>query len=68
MLCAEFLYKNQSSGEVFKSRLERLLKVFEQIRDINDPDQSYIDVMKRWPCSAKGSEKQQTSTDDGYVT
>jgi hypothetical protein len=53
MLCAEFLYKNQSSGESFQARLDKLLKAFEQIRDITNPNQTYMDVMKRWPCSAK---------------
>jgi hypothetical protein len=59
MLCAEFLFKNQNSSEQFATLLERLLKVFEQIRDIEDPTQSYIDVMKRWQCSAKNSDRQQ---------
>jgi hypothetical protein len=46
-------------SEKFATLLERLLKVFEQIRDIEDPGQSYIDVMKRWQCSAKNNNKQQ---------
>lgn len=59
MLCAEFLFKNQNASEKFATLLERLLKAFEQIRDIEDPAQSYLDVMKRWQCSAKHGDRRQ---------
>lgn len=68
MLCAEFLFKNRLAGEVFPSLLERLLKVFEEIRDIDDPKQSYLDVMKRWQCSAKGNVRTRQSSEDSAVT
>jgi hypothetical protein len=68
MLCADFLFKNQSVSEKFPSLLERLSEVFEQIRDIEDPTQSYIDVMRRWQCSAKVGGRLWRPLDDSATT
>lgn len=70
MLCAEFLSKNQNVSEKFATLLEQLLKAFEQIRDIEDPSQSYKDVLKRWQCSAKHSDTQnrQSSVDSAVLS
>lgn len=68
MLCAEFLSKNRSVSERFSLLLEKLLKVFEQIRDIEDPTQSYIDVMRRWQCSAKVSGRLRRPSSDSAAT
>jgi hypothetical protein len=68
MLCADFLFKNQFVSEKFSSLLERLSEVFEQIRDIEDPTQSYIDVMRRWQCSAKVGCRLRRPLDDSATT
>lgn len=68
MLCADFLFTNQFVSEKFSSLLERLSEVFEQIRDIEDPTQSYIDVMRRWQCSAKVGGRLRRPLDDSATT
>ena len=46
MLVAEFLHKNSSRSETFESRLQELLNVFRQLKNINNHKQSYIKLLE----------------------
>ncbi|KAK9318964.1 hypothetical protein V1517DRAFT_82913 [Lipomyces orientalis] len=46
LLCTEFLYDNRSSHEPFNLRLQELLDVFRQLKDVNNPNQSYLHLLE----------------------
>ena len=46
MLCAEFLYTNQSSHDSFAVRLKDLKDIFRQLRNINDPTRNYMHLLE----------------------
>ncbi|KAJ5651936.1 hypothetical protein N7507_009362 [Penicillium longicatenatum] len=45
LLCAEFLYANRESDAAFDSLLQELLQIFRQLKNANDPTQSYIHLL-----------------------
>ncbi|KAJ6116996.1 hypothetical protein N7512_006721 [Penicillium capsulatum] len=45
LLCAEFLYSNRGSDEAFHLLLQELLQIFRQLKNANDPSQSYMDLL-----------------------
>lgn len=45
-LCAEFLYSNRESDVAFNSLLQELLQIFRQLKNANDPSQSYIHLLE----------------------
>jgi len=46
LLCAEFLYGNRGSDAAFTSLLQELLQIFRELKNANDPSQSYIDLLE----------------------
>jgi hypothetical protein len=46
LLCAEFTHSNRGSDVAFNSLLQELLHIFRQLKNVNDPSQSYIDLLK----------------------
>lgn len=46
LLCVEFLYANRDSDAAFKSLLQQLLQIFRKLKNVNNPDQSYIDLLE----------------------
>lgn len=54
-LCAEFLYANVHSGEVFQLRLHELLHIFRELKNVNDHQQSYLDLLPQL-CIPKSNE------------
>lgn len=53
-VCAEFLY-NEMNNEAFQSRLQELFHVFRELRNVNNPDQSYLDLLPH-SCISKTAE------------
>ncbi|KAJ5097763.1 fungal-specific transcription factor domain-containing protein [Penicillium angulare] len=53
-MCAEFLY-NEMHNEDFQPRLQELLHVFGELKSINNPEQSYLDLLPR-SCISKTAE------------
>jgi len=45
ILCAEFLYNKRSYHESFSMLLQELLEVFGQLKNVNNPEQSYIQLL-----------------------
>ncbi|KGO36756.1 Transcription factor, fungi [Penicillium expansum] len=46
LLCVEFLYSNRGSDAAFNSLLQELLQIFRQLKNPNDPTQSYIHLLE----------------------
>lgn len=46
ILCAEFLYNSRTCHESHSLRLQELLEIFRQIKNVNDQGQSYIQILK----------------------
>lgn len=46
LLCDKFLYGNRSSDQTFESLLEELLKTFRELKIANNPNESYLDLLK----------------------
>ncbi|KAL2833688.1 fungal-specific transcription factor domain-containing protein [Aspergillus cavernicola] len=46
-ICAEFLYSNMHSGESFQLRLQELFHIFHALKNVNDHEQSYLDLLPR---------------------
>lgn len=46
LLCAEFLYSNRGTDAAFNSLLQELLQTFRQLKNVNDPSQSYIHLLE----------------------
>lgn len=46
LLCAEFLYSNRSSHESFNLRLQELLDIFRQLKNVNNANQSYMQLLE----------------------
>lgn len=45
-LCAEFLY-GEMHNEAFQMYTQGLLHVLRELRNVNNPDQSYLDLLPR---------------------
>ena len=45
LLCAEFLDDGHAT-EGFNSQLQELLRIFHQLKNVNDPSQSYIQLLE----------------------
>ncbi|KAK9364851.1 fungal-specific transcription factor domain-containing protein [Lipomyces kononenkoae] len=46
-LSAEFLYYNRSGHESFNLRLQELVDIFRQLKNVNNHEQSYVDLLPR---------------------
>ncbi|EAU36567.1 predicted protein [Aspergillus terreus NIH2624] len=46
LLSAEFLYSNRGTDAAFNSLLQELLQTFRQLKNVNDPSQSYIHLLE----------------------
>lgn len=46
LLCAEYLYTNRPNHESFAARLQELLDIFRQLKNVNDPTKTYIHLLK----------------------
>lgn len=53
-LCAEFLY-NEMHNEAYQPRLQELFHVLRELKNVNNPDQSYLDLLPR-SCISKAAE------------
>ncbi|GLI79437.1 hypothetical protein PoHVEF18_007772 [Penicillium ochrochloron] len=53
-LCAEFLY-HEMHNEAFQPRLQELFHVLRELKNVNNPEQSYLDLLPR-SCISKTSE------------
>jgi hypothetical protein len=53
-LCAEFLY-NEMHNEAFQPRLQELFHVLRELKNVNNPEQSYLDLLPR-SCISKTAE------------
>ena len=46
-LCAEFLYSNRHRHESFDLRLQDLFHILHDLRNVNNHEQSYLDLIPR---------------------
>lgn len=46
LLCVEFLYANRGSDAAFNSLLQQLLQIFRKLKNVNNPEQTYIDLLE----------------------
>ncbi|OQD91825.1 hypothetical protein PENSOL_c048G06011 [Penicillium solitum] len=46
-LCAEFLYDGMHTGEPFQSRLQELFHILRELKNVNNHEQSYLDLLPR---------------------
>lgn len=46
-LCAEFLYDGMHTGEPFQSRPQELFHIFRELKNVNNHEQSYLDLLPR---------------------
>ncbi|KZF21089.1 hypothetical protein L228DRAFT_166122 [Xylona heveae TC161] len=46
-LCAEFLYDNMHTGKSFQRRLQEFFHLFGELKNINNHEQSYLDLLPR---------------------
>ncbi|CRL26625.1 Transcription factor, fungi [Penicillium camemberti] len=46
-LCAEFLYDGVHTGEPFQSRLQELFHILRELKNVNNHEQSYLDLLPR---------------------
>lgn len=46
LLCAEYLYSNRPNHESFTARLQELLDIFRQLKNVIDPTKSYMHLLK----------------------
>lgn len=53
--CAEFLYKNMHYGEPFQLRLYELFQIFRELKNVNNHDQTYLDLLPQ-SCVSKTNE------------
>lgn len=53
-LSAEFLYENVSSHESFHLRLQELADVLRELKNVNNLEQSYMDLLPR-SCISKSA-------------
>jgi hypothetical protein len=54
-LCAEFLYNNIHSDEAFQLRLQELFHILRELKNVNNHEQSYLDLLPR-SCISKTNE------------
>ncbi|KAJ5591586.1 fungal-specific transcription factor domain-containing protein [Penicillium hispanicum] len=54
-LCAEFLYTKIHNGEAFQLRLQGLFSILRELKNVNNPERSYLDLLPR-SCIAKTAE------------
>lgn len=54
-LCAEFLYENIHLGESFQLRVQELFHILRDLKNINNHQQSYLDLLPQ-SCVSKTSE------------
>jgi hypothetical protein len=54
-LCAEFLYANMHTGEPFQSRLRELFLILRELKNVNNYQESYLELLPR-SCISKTSE------------
>ncbi|PYH99024.1 hypothetical protein BO71DRAFT_446885 [Aspergillus ellipticus CBS 707.79] len=55
LVCAEFLYDNNSKDEAFRLHIEELIYTFGQLKNVNNHEQSYLDLIPR-SCISKTTE------------
>ena len=67
IMSAEFLYNNRSSHESFRSSLSEMFLIFGQLRNVNNEEQSYLDLLPR-SCIAKTLELREYSTKEGWAS
>ncbi|KAF5865671.1 hypothetical protein ETB97_002643 [Aspergillus alliaceus] len=54
-ICAEFLYDNIHNGESFRLHLQELFHIFRELKNINNHQQSYLDLLPQ-SCISKTNE------------
>ncbi|CEJ61681.1 hypothetical protein PMG11_10205 [Penicillium brasilianum] len=54
LLCAEFLY-NEMHNETFQPRLQELFHVLRELKNVNNPEQSYLDLLPH-SCISKSAD------------
>lgn len=65
-LSAEFLYNNRFSNELFLLRLRELVDIFRELRNVNNHEQSYMDLLPK-SCISTSTEMH-IHTAKGHVT
>ncbi|CAI6069307.1 unnamed protein product [Clonostachys chloroleuca] len=60
--CAEFLYNNRTSHESFRERIQGLMVALSELQNVNDPEQTYLDLLPR-SCISSTSEWLEDGTD-----
>ncbi|CAH0046809.1 unnamed protein product [Clonostachys solani] len=53
--CAEFLYNYRTSHESFRERIQGLIAALSELQNVNDPEQTYLDLLPR-SCISSTSE------------
>ncbi|CAG9955516.1 unnamed protein product [Clonostachys rosea f. rosea IK726] len=59
--CAEFLYNNRTNHESFRERIQGLMVALSELQNVNDPEQTYLDLLPR-SCISSTSEWLENST------
>ncbi|RSL62831.1 hypothetical protein CEP53_004607 [Fusarium sp. AF-6] len=54
-ICAEFLYENSSKDDAFRQCLQELISIFYGLTNVNNHEQSYVDLLPR-SCISKTKE------------
>ncbi|CAH0033972.1 unnamed protein product [Clonostachys rhizophaga] len=53
--CAEFLYNNRTNHDSFRERIQGLMAALSKLHNVNDPEQTYLDLLPR-SCISSTSE------------